>query len=74
MFVPQVAQVDDGHWPGDYGGPLFLMPGLIIACRFCSIDLGAARRAAMTQYLSRHQNADGGWGIHIEVSRGGQTR
>ncbi|THG13193.1 hypothetical protein TEA_004503 [Camellia sinensis var. sinensis] len=21
-------QAEDGHWPGDYGGPLFLMPGL----------------------------------------------
>ena len=23
-------QADDGHWPGDYGGPMFLMPGMII--------------------------------------------
>ncbi|KAG2648439.1 hypothetical protein PVAP13_1NG028036 [Panicum virgatum] len=23
-------QAHDGHWPGDYGGPMFLMPGLII--------------------------------------------
>lgn len=21
-------QAEDGHWAGDYGGPLFLMPGL----------------------------------------------
>lgn len=25
-------QAEDGHWPGDYGGPMFLMPGLVIAC------------------------------------------
>jgi len=24
-------QAPDGHWPGDYGGPLFLFPGLVIA-------------------------------------------
>lgn len=24
-------QADDGHWPGDYGGPMFLMPGMVIA-------------------------------------------
>ncbi|MDP3903196.1 MAG: hypothetical protein Q8Q40_04395, partial [Methylococcaceae bacterium] len=24
-------QSEDGHWPGDYGGPLFLLPGLLIA-------------------------------------------
>lgn len=23
-------QSHDGHWPGDYGGPMFLMPGLVI--------------------------------------------
>ncbi|CAK9181642.1 unnamed protein product [Ilex paraguariensis] len=22
-------QAEDGHWPGDYGGPLFLLPGLL---------------------------------------------
>ena len=22
-------QADDGHWPGDYGGPMFLIPGLV---------------------------------------------
>lgn len=22
-------QADDGFWPGDYGGPLFLLPGLV---------------------------------------------
>ena len=22
-------QAEDGHWAGDYGGPLFLMPGKI---------------------------------------------
>ncbi|RLA21208.1 MAG: hypothetical protein DRQ62_09680, partial [Gammaproteobacteria bacterium] len=24
-------QSEEGHWPGDYGGPLFLLPGLLIA-------------------------------------------
>jgi len=22
-------QTQDGYWPGDYGGPMFLMPGLV---------------------------------------------
>jgi hypothetical protein len=26
-------QAHDGHWPGDYGGPMFLLPGLVI-CDF----------------------------------------
>lgn len=25
-------QAHDGHWPGDYGGPMFLMPGLVSSC------------------------------------------
>lgn len=24
-----IIQANDGHWPGDYGGPMFLMPGLV---------------------------------------------
>ncbi|PNH08616.1 Cycloartenol synthase, partial [Tetrabaena socialis] len=27
----ECLQQEDGHWPGDYGGPMFLLPGLIIA-------------------------------------------
>lgn len=33
-------QADDGHWPGDYGGPMFLLPGLvslIFSCSFFNI-------------------------------------
>ena len=32
MSFYQQLQQPDGHWPGDYGGPLFLMPGLVITC------------------------------------------
>ncbi|KAL6600584.1 hypothetical protein ACP70R_045384 [Stipagrostis hirtigluma subsp. patula] len=45
-----VLQAHDGHWPGDYGGPMFLMPGLM----------------EIRRYLYNHQNEDGGWGLHIE--------
>ncbi|KAK1550923.1 hypothetical protein Q3G72_026989 [Acer saccharum] len=24
-----ILQTEDGFWPGDYGGPLFLLPGLV---------------------------------------------
>jgi hypothetical protein len=59
-------QTPDGHWPADYGGPLFLLPGLVVACEFCHIPLSAPKRVAMVRFLSNHQQADGGWGIHIE--------
>ncbi|KAJ4809906.1 Terpene cyclase/mutase family member [Rhynchospora pubera] len=62
-------QAHDGHWPGDYGGPMFLMPGLII-----SLYVTAALNALLSpehqkeirRYLYNHQNKDGGWGLHIE--------
>jgi len=63
----QMLQCDDGHFAGDYGGPMFLMPGLIIACYVTGFDLGA-RKQAMIVYLRNHQQADGGWGTHIEAS------
>jgi cycloartenol synthase len=59
-------QMGDGHWPGDYGGPMFLMPGLIIACRITGTDLGQDTRNEMLRYLRNHQNEDGGFGLHIE--------
>ncbi|KAL1318852.1 hypothetical protein HN51_071133 [Arachis hypogaea] len=62
-------QSDDGHWPGDYGGPMFLMPGLII-----TLSVTGALNAVLTEehkkeicrYLYNQQNKDGGWGLHIE--------
>eukprot|EP00887_Chlorella_sp_A99_P007563 scaffold28.g7563.t1 len=60
---------DDGHWPGDYGGPMFLMPGLIIALytmEALEAVLSPAHRAETVRYLRNHQNPDGGYGLHIE--------
>ena len=28
-FTHSTLQAEDGHWPGDFGGPLFLLPGLV---------------------------------------------
>ena len=62
-------QQEDGHWPGDYGGPMFLMPGLVITCYVTGcIDqvLSPQHKQEMIRYLSNHQNRDGGYGLHIE--------
>lgn len=59
-------QTDDGHWAGDYGGPMFLLPGLVITCHVTGVDLGPHRKSAMATYLLNHQQEDGGWGLHIE--------
>eukprot|EP00924_Labyrinthula_sp_SR-Ha-C_P013057 augustus_masked-scaffold_12-processed-gene-8.5-mRNA-1 protein AED:0.01 eAED:0.01 QI:0/-1/0/1/-1/1/1/0/801 len=60
-------QQKDGFWPGDYGGPMFLLPGLIISCYVTNIELGEFRRKEMLKYILNHQNkGDGGWPTHIE--------
>ncbi|XP_037685827.1 lanosterol synthase isoform X2 [Choloepus didactylus] len=59
-------QAEDGHWAGDYGGPLFLLPGLLIACHVAHIPLPAGYREEMVRYLRSVQLPDGGWGLHTE--------
>ncbi len=59
-------QSADGHWAGDYGGPLFLLPGLLIASYVTSTPFPKAHQEMMKLYLFNHQNADAGWGMHIE--------
>ena len=62
-------QVDDGHWAGDYGGPHFLSPGLVV-CWYVTgrrdSVLDENQRSAMKRYYENHQQSDGGWGTHIE--------
>uniref|UniRef100_A0A4X1T2H7 Terpene cyclase/mutase family member n=1 Tax=Sus scrofa TaxID=9823 RepID=A0A4X1T2H7_PIG len=59
-------QAEDGHWAGDYGGPLFLTPGLLIVCYTARIPLPAGYREEMIRFLWSAQLPDGGWGLHIE--------
>jgi len=59
-------QCDDGHFAGDYGGPHFLIPGLVIACYITGHDLGEHVKRGLCVYLRNHQQIDGGWGTHIE--------
>lgn len=62
-------QAHDGHWPGDYGGPMFLMPGLVIALSITgalNTILSNEHKREMCRYIYNHQNIDGGWGLHIE--------
>eukprot|EP00055_Hartaetosiga_balthica_P006445 m.20203 g.20203 ORF g.20203 m.20203 type:complete len:722 (-) comp5225_c0_seq1:126-2291(-) len=59
-------QTDDGHWAGDYGGPMFLLPGFAITMHITQQPIKECIALEMTRYLRNLQNADGGWGIHIE--------
>ncbi len=59
-------QSEEGHWPGDYGGPLFLLPGLLIATYISDTPFPKPHQEMMKVYLFNHQHTDGGWGMHIE--------
>jgi cycloartenol synthase len=68
LFFYQTLQCDDGHWAGDYGGPMFLMPGLVCALYVTGAPFPAYKKAAMVTYLKNHQQVDGGWGTHLECA------
>ena len=64
-----MLQCDDGHWAADYGGPHFLMPGMVTAwyamgkpTNFLNDD----QIVLLKHYILVHQQSDGGWGTHIE--------
>ncbi|KAK1361090.1 Terpene cyclase/mutase family member [Heracleum sosnowskyi] len=62
-------QAHDGHWPGDNGGPMFFMPGLVITLSITgtlNAILSEEHKREICRYFYNHQNSDGGWGLHIE--------
>jgi squalene/oxidosqualene cyclase-like protein len=60
------TQSPTGSWHGDYGGPLFLLPMYIGTCHIVGIQLERSTRDGMIDYLTAHQNPDGGWGLDVE--------
>lgn len=60
------VQTADGHWAHDYGGPHFLLPGLIFALFITNTELPTGFGEQIIRYLKGQQRADGGWGLHIE--------
>lgn len=59
-------QAEDGHWAGDYSGPLFLLPGLVITCFVTNTHLQHEQKLEIIRYLRSVQCLDGGWGLHTE--------
>jgi squalene/oxidosqualene cyclase-like protein len=60
-------QAPSGAWQGDYGGPLFLLPMFVGVSRATGIAVDDDLHGGMTRYLLGAQNADGGWGLHVEA-------
>lgn len=60
----QQLQTADGHWAGEYGGPMFLIPGLVIAMHVTGSEYPAGYTRELVRYLmNRAHTVDGGWGL-----------
>lgn len=59
-------QAHDGHWPGEYGGPMFLLPGFVIGSYITGMGFKDEERREMVRYLmNRAHPDDGGWGMYV---------
>lgn len=54
------VQTADGHWAGDYGGPMFLLPGYAIVMHAAGITIPEHIRLEIIRYLSNMQSEEGG--------------
>ncbi len=60
------TQDSDGSWPGNYGGPMFLLPLYVLTCRIIEEPLDDATTEKMATYILAQQREDGGFGLHVE--------
>ncbi|EPE09142.1 lanosterol synthase [Ophiostoma piceae UAMH 11346] len=60
-------QLPPGNWACEYGGPMFLLPGIVIAWYVTKTPISEAYATEIKNYLfARAHPEDGGWGLHIE--------
>ena len=57
-------QAEDGHWPGEYGGPMFLLPGLVIGSYVSGMPFKLEERREIIRYfMNTADPEEGGWGM-----------
>jgi lanosterol synthase len=56
MDFMETIQNEEGFWSGDYGGPLFLLPGFLIVYYILGIVLPKEISEEMIKYLTNTQN------------------
>jgi lanosterol synthase len=62
-----LLQLPPGNWACDYGGPMFLLPGLVVTWYVTNTPIPESHSIEIKNYLYARQNPeDGGWGLHIE--------
>ncbi|KAI9647675.1 hypothetical protein NHQ30_004060 [Ciborinia camelliae] len=63
----QHLQLPPGNWACEYGGPMFLLPGLVITWTVTETPIPDHIATEIKNYLfARAHPDDGGWGLHIE--------
>ena len=56
-----------GHWACEYGGPMFLLPGVVFAWYATKTPIPSEYATEIKNYLfARAHPETGGWGLHIE--------
>ena len=61
-------QLAPGNWACEYGGPMFLLPGLVVTWYVTETPIPADHAIEMKNYIfARAHPDDGGWGLHIEA-------
>ncbi|KAJ5710308.1 hypothetical protein N7488_004464 [Penicillium malachiteum] len=60
----QSLQLGDGHWGCAYGGPSFLLAGIVIAMYISETEIPPVWKDEIISYLISTANEDGGWGLH----------
>ncbi|KXT17595.1 hypothetical protein AC579_6191 [Pseudocercospora musae] len=65
-------QLEPGNWGCEYGGPMFLLPGVVITLYVTNKPLSQPEQLEVIRYIFNMQNigdkngGDGGWGLHVE--------
>ncbi|PHH65633.1 hypothetical protein CDD81_1719 [Ophiocordyceps australis] len=60
-------QLPSGHWACEYGGPMFLVPGIVFTWYATKTPIPSAYATEIKNYIfARAHPDDGGWGLHCE--------
>ncbi|KAH7368715.1 oxidosqualene:lanosterol cyclase [Plectosphaerella cucumerina] len=60
-------QLEPGEWGCEYGGPMFLIPGMVITWYATKTPISDIRATEIKNYIFARANPEtGGWGLHVE--------
>lgn len=60
-------QLPPGEWGCEYGGPMFLLPGVVITWYVTKTAIPVSKATEIKNYLfARAHPTLGGWGLHVE--------